>query len=75
MSSHTTRILQVLGERGPGPANPSELLDAARIPPGIGYPILHRLCDRGLLTRIWNTPDLRICHYTLTPLATSLLHL
>lgn len=73
MSLHLTTMLRVLGER-PGSITPTELLGAARIPPSIGYPILHRLCDRGLLVRHWEDIDPvaegrpRGCYYTLTRL-------
>jgi DNA-binding PadR family transcriptional regulator len=75
MSGHMSRILRIMAERTPGSTvDARDLLGAAGLPPGIGYPIVHRLCDRGLLRRHWEDIDPvvegrpRSCHYTLTTL-------
>jgi len=39
------------------PVQAAELLGPAGLSPGIGYPILHRLCSRGLLCRHWEDID------------------
>jgi DNA-binding PadR family transcriptional regulator len=64
-----------MAERTPGSSvDARDLLGAAGLPPGIGYPIVHRLCYRGLLRRHWEDIDPvaagrpRGCRYTLTDL-------
>ncbi|HEU5470542.1 MAG TPA: hypothetical protein VFV67_07800 [Actinophytocola sp.] len=75
ISSHAARILRVLAARGTVEAR--ELFTAASLPPASGYPIVHRLCDRGLVRREWEDIDPvaagrpRTCSYALTKLGSS----
>jgi DNA-binding PadR family transcriptional regulator len=77
ISAHGTRILHILAALGPRPVEARELFGAARIPPAVGYPIVHRLCDRGLIRRQWEDIDPvtegrpRTCSYALTDLGTA----
>jgi hypothetical protein len=77
ISAHGTRMLHILAALGPAPVEARELFSAARLSPATGYPIVHRLCDRGLVRRQWEDIDPvaegrpRACFYTLTELGTS----
>jgi DNA-binding PadR family transcriptional regulator len=64
-----------MAERPPGSSvKAMELFCSAKLQPGIGYPILHRLCHRGLVHYRWEDIDPAVegrprdCTYALTQL-------
>lgn len=74
MSAHTMTILRIMLERHPQPLYSEDLRVAAGMPPGMVYPVLHRLRSNGWATRYWEDIDPitanrpRRCAYTLTAL-------